>query len=178
MKLWRVELGASRTPGGNDGAPTGATKAALLTGHKRGVWSLDFSADCSKVATASKDGTWRLYDTKEGISMGKCLGSGSSPLGEIVRIALSNDGSVIAAVVGTSIQVKTIGLTLHSPPSSAVHVQALTHSAPAPATLPWCTPVHSHRGQCGARYYCQRAPTHHHWSRLLAQWRIVGVGVR
>eukprot|EP01047_Picozoa_sp_COSAG01_P042590 COSAG01_NODE_3728_length_5757_cov_7.514493_3_plen_313_part_00 len=56
VKVWRVELGASRTGAGGDGAPTGATKVAVLTGHKRCVWSLDFSSDSSKCVTASKDG--------------------------------------------------------------------------------------------------------------------------
>jgi WD40 repeat protein len=39
VKIWQVNLGASRTGGMNDGPPTGATKVALLTGHKRCVWS-------------------------------------------------------------------------------------------------------------------------------------------
>merc|ERR1711924_103458 len=58
----------------------------------------------SKCVTASKDGTWRLYDMREGIALGKCIADGSSPLGEITRIALSTDGSVIAAAIGTTIQ--------------------------------------------------------------------------
>lgn len=54
VKVWRVETGPARTPGSNDGAPTGCTKVGVLTGHKRGVWSVDWSADSSKAATASK----------------------------------------------------------------------------------------------------------------------------
>jgi WD40 repeat protein len=41
---------------------------------------------------------------REGISLGKCISEGSSPLGEITRIALSSDGGVLAAVIGTTIQ--------------------------------------------------------------------------
>jgi WD40 repeat protein len=104
VKVWRVDTGPARTPGSNDGAPTGCTKAGVLTGHKRGVWSVDWSADSSKAVTASKDGTWRLYDMKEGIAFCKCVCEGNSALGEITVIALSKDGSVIAAVVGTTIQ--------------------------------------------------------------------------
>lgn len=79
-------------------------QVGVLTGHKRGVWSVDWSADSSKAVTASKDGTWRLYDMKEGISFCKCIGEGKSELGEITMIALSKDGGVVAAVVGTAIQ--------------------------------------------------------------------------
>lgn len=41
---------------------------------------------------------------KEGMAFGKCVASGSSDLGEITLISLSMDGSIIAAVVGTTIQ--------------------------------------------------------------------------
>jgi len=104
VKVWRVNTGAARTPGSNDGPPTGCSKAGVLTGHKRGVWSVDWSADSTKAVTASKDGTWRLYDMSEGIAFCKCIAEGNSELGEITKIALSKDGSVIAAVVGTAIQ--------------------------------------------------------------------------
>ena len=40
----------------------------------------------------------------EGITFCKCIADGNSELGEITKIALSKDGSVIAAVVGTAIQ--------------------------------------------------------------------------
>jgi hypothetical protein len=43
---------------------------------------------------------------REGIYLGKCIAEGSSPLGEITRIALSSDGGVLAAVIGTTIQVR------------------------------------------------------------------------
>ena len=39
VKVWKVELGAARTGGGNDGPPTGVNKAAVLTGHRRCVCS-------------------------------------------------------------------------------------------------------------------------------------------
>lgn len=35
-----------------------------LTGHKSGVYDVAFDVDSSHMATVSKDGTWRLYDTK------------------------------------------------------------------------------------------------------------------
>jgi mRNA-capping enzyme len=35
-----------------------------LTGHSSGVYDVGFSADSSRMATVSKDGTWRAFDTK------------------------------------------------------------------------------------------------------------------
>lgn len=34
-----------------------------LVGHNSRIFSSDFSTDCSKMVTVSKDGTWKLYDT-------------------------------------------------------------------------------------------------------------------
>jgi WD40 repeat protein len=35
-----------------------------LTGHSSGVYDVAFDADSSHMATVSKDGTWKLFDTK------------------------------------------------------------------------------------------------------------------
>lgn len=40
------------------------TKAFDLGGHSSGILDFTFSADSSCMATVSKDGTYRLYDTK------------------------------------------------------------------------------------------------------------------
>lgn len=34
-----------------------------FTGHTSGVYSFSFSADSGKVATVSKDGTWKVFNT-------------------------------------------------------------------------------------------------------------------
>lgn len=39
-------------------------KAFDLAGHSSGILDFTFSADSSSMATVSKDGTYRLYDTK------------------------------------------------------------------------------------------------------------------
>lgn len=39
-------------------------KAFDLAGHSSGVHDFGFSADTSQMATVSKDGTYRIYDTK------------------------------------------------------------------------------------------------------------------
>ena len=104
VRVWRVDTGAARTPGANDGAPTGVTKAVTLTGHTRAVWSVGWSWDCSFCATTSKDQTWRVYDMNAGMNFGKCLASGPSSLGEARQVALSTDGSTIALCVNEAIQ--------------------------------------------------------------------------
>jgi len=35
-----------------------------LGGHSSGVYDVAFDVDSSQMATVSKDGTWRLFDTK------------------------------------------------------------------------------------------------------------------
>lgn len=40
------------------------TKAFDLTGHLSGINDFNFSADSSRIATVSRDGTYHLYDTK------------------------------------------------------------------------------------------------------------------
>ncbi len=38
-------------------------RAFDLTGHTSGIYSFDFSPDSALMASVSKDGTWRLYNT-------------------------------------------------------------------------------------------------------------------
>ena len=38
-------------------------RAFNLSGHSSGVYSFSFSADSSKVATVSKDGSWKVFNT-------------------------------------------------------------------------------------------------------------------
>lgn len=35
-----------------------------LGGHSSGIYDIAFDVDTSHIATVSKDGTWRLFDTK------------------------------------------------------------------------------------------------------------------
>ena len=49
----------------------------LFSGHTSGVYSFSFSSDSSKVATVSKDGTWKVFNTaieytKGQVSYGIC----------------------------------------------------------------------------------------------------------
>jgi len=56
VKIWEVKF--SRT-----GDFEKVTRAFNLGGHTSGVYSFSFSSDSSKVATVSKDGTWKVFDT-------------------------------------------------------------------------------------------------------------------
>jgi len=56
VKIWEVKF--SRT-----GEYERVTRAFNLGGHTSGVYSFSFSSDSSKVATVSKDGTWKVFNT-------------------------------------------------------------------------------------------------------------------
>ncbi len=75
-------------------------RAFELTGHSSGVFSFDFSADSSRVATLGKDGTWRLFRSDvefergqdpEQLQMGSFV---SADQGSV--LALSSDAEVVA----------------------------------------------------------------------------------
>ncbi|XP_067084781.1 transducin beta-like protein 2 [Osmerus mordax] len=56
VKVWEVCFGKS-------GEFREVTRAFDLKGHSAGVHSFSFSNDSRRMATVSKDGTWRLWDT-------------------------------------------------------------------------------------------------------------------
>ncbi|CAL4117741.1 unnamed protein product [Meganyctiphanes norvegica] len=56
-KVWEVKFNKS-------GNYEGIKRAFILSGHTSGIYSSTVNADSSRMATVSKDGSWRLYDTK------------------------------------------------------------------------------------------------------------------
>ena len=56
VKLWEVKLSKS-------GDLEKVKRAFELTGHSSGIWQFAFNADSSRVATVSRDGTWKVYGT-------------------------------------------------------------------------------------------------------------------
>jgi len=56
VKVWEVKFSRS-------GDFEKAARAFDLTGHNSGVYSFAFSADSGRMATVSKDGTWKVFDT-------------------------------------------------------------------------------------------------------------------
>lgn len=56
VKVWEVQF--TKT-----GEFKQVVRAFELGGHTSGVYDFSFSADSSKMATVSKDGTWKLFNT-------------------------------------------------------------------------------------------------------------------
>ena len=62
-----------------------------LEGHQRGVWSVVFSPDGSKLATSGEDGTARIWD-----SAGQPLAELKGHQGAVYSVVFSSDGSKLA----------------------------------------------------------------------------------
>jgi WD domain, G-beta repeat. len=57
VKVWEVKFNKT-------GEFQQVSRAFELTGHSSGVYEVAFNADSSRMATVSKDGTWRAFNTK------------------------------------------------------------------------------------------------------------------
>jgi len=78
-----------------------------LTGHTSGVYDVALDADTSHMATVSKDGTWKLFDTKVEYKKGedphlKITGKYEQTSGS-AKIALSPNAEVVAIATSNSI---------------------------------------------------------------------------
>lgn len=62
VKIW--EVGFTKT-----GEYKQVGKAFNLAGHSSGIYDFDFCADSSLMASVSKDGTFRFYDTKSELAL-------------------------------------------------------------------------------------------------------------
>jgi len=94
VKIWEVKFNRS-------GEFEKVLRAFDLTGHTSGVYSFSFSADSSKMASVSKDGTWKVFDTAVEYTKGQdpsVLVSGSYSWDSNLpsKISLSPDGKVVA----------------------------------------------------------------------------------
>ncbi|KAL8591952.1 hypothetical protein ACOMHN_020430 [Nucella lapillus] len=90
VKIWEVS---------GTGGDVKVVRAMELKGHNSGVYCFSFNGDSSRVATVSKDGTWKLWDTDVRYSQGqdaKLLFSGPVSLQGPNLIALSPDGRTVA----------------------------------------------------------------------------------
>ncbi|KAF7990387.1 hypothetical protein HCN44_000192 [Aphidius gifuensis] len=97
--LWQV--GFSKT-----GDFKQVDKAFTLAGHSSGVYDFDFSADSSTMATVSKDGTYRLYDTNVEYEKGqdpRFLVSGKWENSMPTKIALSPNAEILVISHGTNL---------------------------------------------------------------------------
>jgi len=94
VKVWEVKFSRS-------GEFDKVTRAFDLTGHSSGVYSFSFSADSGRMATVSKDGTWKVFDTAVEYSKGQdptVMMSGSYTWDSSLpsMITISPDGAVVA----------------------------------------------------------------------------------
>ncbi|KAG8230687.1 hypothetical protein J437_LFUL010764 [Ladona fulva] len=101
LKVWEVSFGKA-------GDFKQVTRAFELQGHTSGIHDFGFSCDSSRMATVSKDGSWRLYDTKIEFDKGEdphFLMSGKYETYRDIpaHLALSPDGTVVAVASGTAL---------------------------------------------------------------------------
>ncbi|XP_053222833.1 transducin beta-like protein 2 isoform X1 [Podarcis raffonei] len=99
VKVWEVCFSKS-------GDFREVTRAFELKGHTAGVYSFSFSNDSRRMATVSKDGTWKLWDTDVEYKKQQdpyLLLTGRCQVAEPCRIALSPDARALAISSRTSI---------------------------------------------------------------------------
>ncbi|XP_076875602.1 transducin beta-like protein 2 [Brachyhypopomus gauderio] len=99
VKVWEVCFSKS-------GEFKEVTRAFDLKGHSAGICSFDFSNDSRRMATVSKDGTWKLWDTDVEYKKQQdpyLLRTVPCPVSEGSRIALSPDGRVVAVSSGQDV---------------------------------------------------------------------------
>ncbi|NWT10900.1 TBL2 protein, partial [Vireo altiloquus] len=101
VKVWEVCFG-------KNGDFREVTRAFELKGHTAGVQAFSFSNDSRRMATVSKDGTWKFWDTDVEYKKQQdpyLLLTGQCALPEPCCIALSPDSRTVAVAGGTDIVV-------------------------------------------------------------------------
>uniref|UniRef100_A0A8D0GX07 Transducin beta like 2 n=1 Tax=Sphenodon punctatus TaxID=8508 RepID=A0A8D0GX07_SPHPU len=101
VKVWEVCFSKS-------GDFQEVTRAFELKGHSAGVYSFSLSNDSRRMATVSKDGTWKLWDTDVEYKKQQdpyLLLTGKCEVMEPCRISLSPDARAVAISSSTSIYV-------------------------------------------------------------------------
>jgi len=93
VKVWEVKFTRS-------GDFEKVVRAFNLSGHSSGVYSFSFSADSSKVATVSKDGSWKVFNTDIEYTKGQdasVLISGGYDLdsSQPSKVSISPDGKMV-----------------------------------------------------------------------------------
>ncbi|XP_063058523.1 transducin beta-like protein 2 [Engraulis encrasicolus] len=99
VKVWEVCFGKS-------GEFREVVRAFDLKGHSAGVHSFAFSNDSRRMATVSKDGTWKLWDTDVEYKKQqdpRLLRTVPCKSSEGSRVALSPDGRVVAISNGCDV---------------------------------------------------------------------------
>nr|CAD7449163.1 unnamed protein product [Timema bartmani] len=84
------------------------SRAFELSGHSSGVYDFSFNADSSRIATVSKDGTWKAYNTKIEFQKGEdphllMTGKYSHKSAGTSHVAISPNGEVVVVADGGSL---------------------------------------------------------------------------
>lgn len=105
-------------------------RAFELKGHSAGVYSFSFNNDSTRMASASKDGTWKYWDTNIRYDMNQdpyLLFTGNLPASGQCLISLSLDGRTLAMAQEASLYVcnssgsdEELIENIHSETSSAI----------------------------------------------------------
>ncbi|NXK86359.1 TBL2 protein, partial [Formicarius rufipectus] len=101
VKVWEVCFG-------KNGEFREVTRAFELKGHTAGVLSFSFSNDSRRMATVSKDGTWKFWDTDVEYKKQQdpfVLLTARCTVAEPRLIALSPDGRTVAVAGGSDVAV-------------------------------------------------------------------------
>uniref|UniRef100_A0A8C4NDE0 Transducin beta-like protein 2 n=1 Tax=Eptatretus burgeri TaxID=7764 RepID=A0A8C4NDE0_EPTBU len=147
VKIWEVCFGKT-------GEFREVTRAFELKGHKAGVVSFAFSNDSTRMVSASKDGTWRLWDTElefRGQRDPQLLLS--VPLTgdpKTLQIALSPDGHVAALASGGDVSV------LRTATGEVMETFASLHGG-------WFAELGSHLSVGSGLEFCSEPHRHLHW---------------
>ncbi|MEE6468936.1 hypothetical protein FKM82_008432, partial [Ascaphus truei] len=125
VKVWEVCFGKA-------GEFREVCRAFELKGHSAGMCGFSFSNDSRRMATVSKDGTWKLWDTDVEYKKQQdpyLLHTGRWPVSEPCRIALSPDARVVAISSTSDITVFSTRTGAQEEEFHSVHGEVITDLA-------------------------------------------------
>ncbi len=107
-------------------------RAFELTGHTSGIYHFAWRNDSARMATVSKDGTWRVYDTHgdqhmgQDVVMPKVVNTGKIDADETSKVAISPDGQVLALSKGKDVKILCVDSGKVMQELSGIHSEPLT----------------------------------------------------